>query len=64
MNRKTKRVPGVSAALAEQRARDVAAFDAMCATRPKKGPPLRLVRPTVTAGELELRRAKRLGAAA
>jgi hypothetical protein len=61
---KVKQVVGAAKAAAEQRACDVAAFDAMCARRPMKAPPLRLLPPTVTAGQLELRKARKLGAAA
>lgn len=57
-------------ASAARRAQDVAAFDRMCrpieagGQRPLKPPPMRLLRPTVTAAQLELRKARRLGLAA
>jgi hypothetical protein len=52
----------------EQLARDVAAFNARVANlngeRPLKPPPMRLLPPIITAAQLELRKAKRLGVAA
>jgi hypothetical protein len=51
-------------ASAARRAADVAAYERMCASRPMKPPPLRIFRPTITAGQLELRKARRLGLAA
>lgn len=61
---KTK-TPGPSrTAIAAQLAADVAAFDAMCAARPLKAPPLRLMPPVITAAQLELRHARKMGLAA
>lgn len=47
-----------------QLAADVAAFDAMCAARPLTAPPMRLLPPVVTAAQLELRKARKMGLAA
>jgi hypothetical protein len=64
MKSKAKAAVGMSKAAQEQLARDVAAFDAMSAARSLTPPPLRLMPARVSAGELELRRSKRLGVAA
>lgn len=62
---KAKRKPSaISEAAQEQLDRDVAALHAVQATRPLKPPPLHLMPIVFTAGQLELRRAKRLGLAA
>lgn len=53
-----------------QLAADVAKFDAMCRTveqggqRHLKAPPMRLLPPVVTAAQLELRQARKMGHAA
>jgi hypothetical protein len=44
-----------------QRARDVAAFDALCAARPLKPPPLRQLPRVASAAELALRADRRAG---
>ena len=67
MKAKASKVPAPVSArqnAAAQLARDVAALHAMQARRPMKPPPMRLLPATVSAGQLELRRAKRLGIAA
>ena len=68
MKRKAKVVMAMSSAAREQLDRDVAAFNARVANqngeRPLKPPPSRLLPTVVTAAQLELRRAKRLGLAA
>jgi hypothetical protein len=69
--RKAKPPKAAIQAAREQTARDAAAFDAMCAAakarfvaRGGKPPALRLLPPVVSAGLLELRKARRLGVAA
>jgi hypothetical protein len=48
---------------AEQRkAREVAAFDAMCAARPLKPPPTKFLVPIMTAAQVALKRDVKLGA--
>jgi hypothetical protein len=58
----------MSRAAREQLDLDVAAFDARVANlngeRPLKPPPMRILPPVITAAQLELRKAKRLGVAA
>lgn len=45
----------------QSRAHDVAVFDAMCASRPRTPPPLRMLAPTLTDGAAALAKEKRLG---
>lgn len=56
--------PAVRSTTAAQLARDVAAFEAMCAARPLTPPPMRLLPTTISAAQLELRQARRMGLAA
>ncbi len=73
MKNQTKALISKTKASAEVLARDVAAYEAMRASRPyqiepgkatPKPPALRLMPAVVSAGTLELRRSKRLGVAA
>lgn len=54
----------MKASTAAQLARDLAVFDAMCAARPLTPPPMRLLPSVLSAGQLELRSARRMGVAA
>lgn len=61
---KQKNTRPQSEAFAAQLARDVATYDRMTAARPKKAPPMRLMPPVISAGQWELRKARKRGLAA
>jgi hypothetical protein len=64
MKPKFRNPTALSSAAREQLDRDLAALAAVQQSRPMRPPPMRLLPSIVTPGQMELRKARRLGMAA